>query len=60
MSISLLREIAEELEESGYTVEVVHRGKVVLRAGRDARGSLLGRVMPVEVRDPGALLKLLL
>ncbi len=60
MSISELRAVAEELEEAGYTLEVVHGGRVLLRAGKGARGSLLGRIMPVEVRDPGALLKLLL
>ncbi len=60
MSIGRLRELAEELEAAGYTVEVVYRDRVVLRAGRHARGSLLGRVMPVEVKDVKALLTLLL
>lgn len=51
MSLGKLRELAKELDEKGYAIEVVHEGKVVLRLGRGANPGLLKALGPVEVTD---------
>jgi hypothetical protein len=49
--------IAKELEAMGYTLNVFHEDKLIMRIGKEARPGLLRTIGPVEVRDIRSLLR---
>ncbi len=53
-----LMDLAKELDERGYTVDVFNGSKQILRMGKDAKPGLLGFFGPFQVIDLKTLLKL--
>ncbi len=54
-----IKSYAEMLKERGYTLNLLHEGKLLLRLGKEAQPGLLAVFGPVEVRDLKAVIKLL-
>lgn len=54
-----LREIAKELEERGYTVNLLYKKNLVLRVGKEAKAGLLSFFGPIEIKDLKTLVKLI-
>ncbi len=52
-----LLDLAKELDERGYTVDIFNGPKQILRMGRGAKPGLLGFFGPFQVTDLKALLK---
>jgi hypothetical protein len=51
--------IAKDLEARGYTLNVLHEDKLIMRIGKEAKPGLLSILGPIEVRDLRAILKLI-
>ena len=54
-----LTDIARDLEARGYTLNVLHEDKLIMRIGKEARPGLLRAIGPVEVRDIRTILRFL-
>ncbi|MFQ6137161.1 MAG: hypothetical protein ACE5PM_08285 [Candidatus Hydrothermarchaeales archaeon] len=53
------RKFAEELRDRGYTINILHKGNLVLRMGKDAEPGLLSLFGPIEVKDIKAVARIL-
>ncbi len=57
--LNALKEIAGDLKEKGYTLNLYKNGKLIIRIGKGARSGLLSLFGPIEVKDLKAILKLI-
>lgn len=57
--LKVLKEIAGDLKEKGYTMNIYYDGKMVIRIGKDASSGLLSLFGPIEVKDLKTMLKLI-
>ena len=59
MNLESLKGIANELKDHGYTINVYHKGKIVMRIGKNASSGILTYFAPIEIKDLKTLLKLI-
>jgi len=57
--LKALKGLAVELKDNGYTLNILHGGKLILRMGKEAKPGLLSVFGPVEVKDLVGVVKLL-
>lgn len=57
--LKALKGLAVELKDNGYTLNVFHGEKLILRMGKEAKPGLLSVFGPVEVKDLMGVVKLL-
>lgn len=57
--LKALKGLATELKDNGYTLNIFHEGKLILRMGKEAKPGLLSVFGPVEVKDLATMLKFL-
>ncbi|MFQ5888210.1 MAG: hypothetical protein ACE5HY_05890 [Candidatus Hydrothermarchaeales archaeon] len=59
-SLKKLKGFAEELKKKGYTVNISHKGEVILRMGKEAEPGILSLFGPIEVLDLKAVARILI